>query len=1278
MRKTLRGWLVSVLSLMCCAVVGAGIVELTPAAADGDDVVYDKITLSDLSGKNFALTNNAWAFTATEDEIRTTFTPSTENTTNSVSLSFDYTVLSTVADGAQALDIRIGGTGWDGYLFKLYENGTLYVVDVGEAKGWKSSVIQANKTQRFELGVVRNADSTVRLFVNVDGNVSVDETVAEKENCTNASVNFYAGGTVEKTLTSVVDTENKTETTKINGLVLGTWAKENSTADLLYIDVLSDNLPQDVNFQSNGLKIQKDGAETSVGSIYAAGKAGLLGISGISATEGTKLTVPKNASFTVGTITYVFDEEYSVWFNGTSWQTEEYKITPSLVSYTDEQLEKYDVVTPSFIGLQATNSFAAGNTDLSGKGYTASAENTTGSVKFRFVFRSEDCSQGALDFRLRGEAWSGILFRIGETGNKISLFGTERLECSVESNKNVAVEFGAIDVKDSDLIWLYVKTNDTLCLSTTVKKTDNNAALGTDTFSKYTSSHLSIYAGGVAAWTISDPEGTGVVTPDVPSLPTYTDSELAKYDVFSVKEIFGTRELCVFGGEGYAQNEKTYTLSADNTTNSVVFKFSVKFTGTLGAGEEKLITLRSQSAGAYGYRFYVDPLKTTICDNWTGIAENMTADKTYVKVGEVYDIEIGAINLADDSGVWLYIKLDGDLVCSNVRAKLSNEGEAICIGSFSATDWLLRDANYDNLPEEEAQVKTGLSTKKSDLLNEVTVIDLEDAIAKTAYTAIGFGAYKTDAGNIWLKRTAADDRTPIIELKMRDGEKIAENTAIKFTSINECTPADQAKTATDPWMKTEMKQNTAIELGLELCAPNMGTYWAEGNGYLVYLVWDVGNEDYKVRFYPQGPQTSTDGITVLDLTTHSAFDKNFLPIGEKYTIEYGLFSENSGKDLTMYILITNADGEEMYVANTWSAENIGTNATEGGYVRIASLPYERCADVQLLPVDETTNLFAEYKPEYEEATKVVDHDISDYLPIGKEGITYTTTSDTDTKDIINVRKFIVNTKNEMYLQFTGDYNLRLAFFTDRSTGNCSAGYHVVFTPTEIRVESYRNETVQVSEKVANTIPLNTKTHVSIRATQLFNAGVLQAIRLSVFVDGEEVVCGDFALQLSSLPTYFDGIMSGNGSVTILPYDSKVTTAENEITIKAAKKVVAVDKKVKLVCESAKPIVGEKITYKIVEGAEYAEIVEKDGSFSVLGKKDGVVKVVAVITNEFGTFESEALEITVGTGVAETPADSTASGNGLLNCFGSIEGCSSLCVAALAFGVIALFAKKKED
>ena len=93
---------------------------------------------------------------------------------------------------------------------------------------------------------------------------------------------------------------------------------------------------------------------------------------------------------------------------------------------------------------------------------------------------------------------------------------------------------------------------------------------------------------------------------------------------------------------------------------------------------------------------------------------------------------------------------------------------------------------------------------------------------------------------------------------------------------------------------------------------------------------------------------------------------------------------------------------------------------------------------------------------------------------------------------------------------------------------------------------------------------------------------------------------------------------------------------------------------------------DDIKYVIVSGGEYAEI-DKDGY--ITGKADGKVVVKAVATNDFGTFSSNEIEITVGKG--EAPKKK--------GCSSSVEsGIFAILVAILGLaGLAAIIIKKRK-
>ena len=141
----------------------------------------------------------------------------------------------------------------------------------------------------------------------------------------------------------------------------------------------------------------------------------------------------------------------------------------------------------------------------------------------------------------------------------------------------------------------------------------------------------------------------------------------------------------------------------------------------------------------------------------------------------------------------------------------------------------------------------------------------------------------------------------------------------------------------------------------------------------------------------------------------------------------------------------------------------------------------------------------------------------------------------------------------------------------------------------------------------------------------------------------------------------------------------MVSATNGITLDLAKTTVSVGKQIKLDYEVDKEIVNDSVSYKIISGEGVAELkTNVNGSTYLVGLKDGKVKVVACIINEYGTFESETVEITVGTGDVSTDnLDNNGSKLNFNGCFGSIGGLTTGIICLLVSGCLVVF-KKKED
>ncbi len=823
--------------------------------------------------------------------------------------------------------------------------------------------------------------------------------------------------------------------------------------------------------------------------------------------------------------------------------------------------------------------------------------------------------------------------------------------------------------------------------------------------------------------TDADPDfGATVKDNDVVRFFAAGNTSVGIKDVEAVQEpAIETKNLSELGGDfAAAANGWIVTKPADNyygtydfAANDNRIDLSFDLTLTEAKGQIWLIFKTGDSGNQQGLRFLIHSGATN--GNliggviWSNVPEAaLSEQKTFpTQSGKTYTVYVGlewgadynsftaSLYFTDQETNELFKAVDnfsydfaqtsvdpdfGATVKDNDTVRMFVSDATVTLGlkdtGVEATD--PEEPDEPVIEPDEAYAET--STEKPADMSNVNVMNIEDFMETVSIYTMTTGATVTDDGNFLLDATMFDDRNPNISFKNKENNgKYAGDYAIKFRTVNDTQDPATAESMLDPTFNVEQKKETNIDIFIELGATTQSSYVSPTGSYVIRFFWDMAGGSRLVQFYPNGLQSSS--MKSVDLKTLAGYDADFLPMGKEFTIEAGRFSTQTqdGKELlTLYIEVSNEEGDVFYLQCTFGGSNIYSHAETGGYVRIASASYVRTASVRILPIDESTNVTAKYVPDYVEAATVVDHDISDYLPIGQDGKTYTSTSDTEVLDIINCRKFINNTKNDMYLSFTGDYTLTLAFFTDRyEDNNCSAGYQVVFTPDEITIQSYAGA-VTASKSKAYSMPEGTKFKVTVRLVQLFVDGLTSGERLTLYIDDELILEENFGLQgTGTLPTYFDGTLTGNGSVTIYPYSTTVT-ASSGLVLDLDDDSVDVGKQIRLQATNTKEIIGETISFKIVEGADVAEIVynEESDRYYLKGVADGVVKVAAVVTNEFGTFESEAASVTVGTGESQQQQQQGGEETTGGGCNSAIA-VSSVLVSAIVLGAVVVMAVRKK-
>ncbi len=258
----------------------------------------------------------------------------------------------------------------------------------------------------------------------------------------------------------------------------------------------------------DGFKV--NGKSVTLNAIQNVGSGLYLAFSGVS--KGDVISISGTYKCSSTAITYVIDEAHFTW-TGSGW----------IKCYVDSQLATYDIVGISDLGWGVERNInATTSIDNTGLSYEASEANTTGSVKFRFGFNATNIA-ALSEIRLRGTAWQGIRFIIGD-GQIKSWYSSTVTTYALSSNTDYEIELGAIDFLDGESIWIYAKVDNVIVISDVVLKTTANPNEdGRPTFDTFTTNNISCYfnAGVNATFTDLDHVQISYVTESLDKIVYY-------------------------------------------------------------------------------------------------------------------------------------------------------------------------------------------------------------------------------------------------------------------------------------------------------------------------------------------------------------------------------------------------------------------------------------------------------------------------------------------------------------------------------------------------------------------------------------------------------------------------------------------------------------------------------------------------------------------------------------------------------------------------------------
>ena len=413
----------------------------------------------------------------------------------------------------------------------------------------------------------------------------------------------------------------------------------------------------------------------------------------------------------------------------------------------------------------------------------------------------------------------------------------------------------------------------------------------------------------------------------------YEEDELVSYDKVSLYDInMGT--TWNVNGEISSQVQHWFQPSEGNSTNSLVFGFNIKATQDIpndGVG------IRLRGAEWTGFYF-------RLTDNYIEL-QGVSGMRFALELNKTYNIELAAIDLVDDSGTWCYIKVDGVIKCGTFvgRNDTNKEYKTNQVSLYAAA------GVYANLSDNYNVMVTYVSSSGSysemAKVNELYTL----ATGKSIETFIGWQAN----GELWV--SGAEYGTLLgemtftaveIDFTMEEGASIrvgnsADNSGLRFTSMIDYEDLSNLANygITNVSFGTLIVPYDYLEEGQK---PNLSNFTA---GEDIMQIVSTAEE-------------IVDGYIGYRGTIQKIYTKNYgrLFAGRGY-IEFTL----KGQTYVVYTKFNNDDNVRSIrqVAQAFQAD---TTAASNGELRYADLSAERKAIVDAYALSDEINLmpYSEY------------------------------------------------------------------------------------------------------------------------------------------------------------------------------------------------------------------------------------------------------------------------------------------------------------------------------
>ncbi len=452
--------------------------------------------------------------------------------------------------------------------------------------------------------------------------------------------------------------------------------------------------------------------------------------------------------------------------------------------------------------------------------------------------------------------------------------------------------------------------------------------------------------------------------------------------------------------------------------------------------------------------------------------------------------------------------------------------------------------------------------------------------------------------------------------------------------------------------KYEAGKEIFIAYDLRATADN-AFYWSDGGQTVLMFDWK-NSTTWRLTVFPDGITGKWRDASLWGDNTGISFN---LEGGDYVYCEFGYMPvqdvEPESEESGMYVFVNyytvdeNGDKEEnnqiyaqakltgdFCINNTgWIEFYNSCHNTLGNY----NDPVNHVQDYLIEGINEP--VFSKFNPVINVAEARGKYDISQLVPIKEQGVTYSAAADKSdaSRSMFNAYMPRSNMYVDFGVKFTEGDTANLGFdMAMRATSSHGVGGYSISLQKSNRAKSFTVSTANVSKTLAYEKDKVYRFRLYCQdfsyGTEIESSGVRLALCTLDQAMNETIVLEDYieSLPSSKVGEWFTGVINGNeaSSITIFPLNYQALDVN--VGIKAGKNEVSIGKIIRFESESSPATFNDKVIYVITQGSECAEI---NGN-GLTGKKDGTVKVKAVVTNEYGSFESEEITITVGAGEKE--------------------------------------------